>query len=101
MKNTHISLFRNLSDRLPMDNILSEFLQLGNKYLNIIEQIRNCSDKATRARIKRTKLPAAAISATLSTRESSKPLEERLTNYTPSSSSTSTTSPTRKPPKNS
>ena len=83
MKNTHISLFRNLSDRLPLDITLSEFLQLGNKYLNIIEQIRNCSDKATRDRIKRTKLPAAAISATLSTRESSKPLEERLTHYNP------------------
>ena len=83
MKNTHISLFRNLTDTFPQDITLSEFLQLGNKHLNTIEQIRSSLEKSTRDRIKRSQLPAATISAILSTRESSQPLEKRIIQYNP------------------
>ena len=83
MENTHISLFRNLSDKSPQDITLSEFLQLGKQYLNTIDQVRLCTEKTDRDRIKRSLLPAATISAVLSTRESSQPLEKRIICYNP------------------
>ena len=83
MENTHISLFRNLSDKSPLDITLSEFLQLGKQHLNTIDQLRSCTEKAARDRIKRSQLPAATISAVLSTRESSQPLEKRIIQYNP------------------
>ena len=83
MENTHISLFRNLSDKSPQDITLSEFLQLGKQYLNTIDQVRLCTEKTDRERIKRSLLPAATISAVLSTRESSQPLEKRIICYNP------------------
>lgn len=83
MENTHISLFRNLSDKSPQDITLSEFLQLGKQYLNTINQVRLCTEKTDRDRIKRSLLPAATISAVLSTRESSQPLEKRIICYNP------------------
>ena len=83
MENIHISLFRNLSDKSPLDITLSEFLQLGKQHLNTIDQLRSCTEKAARDRIKRSQLPAATISAVLSTRESSQPLEKRIICYNP------------------
>ena len=83
MENIHISLFRNLSDKSPLNITLSEFLQLGKQHLNTIDQLRSCTEKAARDRIKRSQLPAATISAVLSTRESSQPLEKRIICYNP------------------
>ena len=60
---------------------LLEFLKLGEKYREVIEMLRSCEDKETRNKIKRTELPCATISASFTSRTSSKAVEEKLKLY--------------------
>ena len=69
------------SKKEPYEMTLYEFLNLGEKYLEIIQRLRSCEDKETRNRIKRTELPCATISATFVSRASSKAVEEKLKRY--------------------
>ena len=63
---------------------LAEFLQLGLKqHKNTIDHIRSIEDKSERNRLKTTLLPSGSISVCLTTRESSKPLDQRITQYNP------------------
>ena len=56
----------------PQEMSLREFLELGEKYRDVIERLRSCEDKETRNKIKRTELPCATISATFASRASTK-----------------------------
>ena len=63
---------------------LAEFLQLGLKqHKDTIDHIRTIEDKSERNRLKTTLLPSGSISVCLTTRESSKPLDQRITQYNP------------------
>ena len=63
---------------------LAEFLQLGlKKHKDTIDHIRSIEDKSERNRLKTTLLPSGSISVCLTTRESSKPLDQRITQYNP------------------
>ena len=63
---------------------LAEFLQLGLKqHKDTIDHIRSIEDKSERNRLKTTLLPSGSISVCLTTRESSKPLDQRITQYNP------------------
>jgi len=53
------------SKKEPYEMTLYEFLNLGERYLEIIQRLRSCEDKETRNKIKRTELPCATISARL------------------------------------
>ena len=65
----------------PQEMSLREFLELGEKYRDVIERLRSCEDKETRNKIKRTELPCATISATFVSRASTKAVEEKLKRY--------------------
>ena len=65
----------------PREMSLLEFLKLGEKYREVIERLRSCEDKETRNKIKRTELPCATISASFTSRASSKAVEEKLKRY--------------------
>ncbi|MBR4094463.1 MAG: DUF3987 domain-containing protein [Bacteroidales bacterium] len=62
---------------------LKDFLCMGEKYRDVIDSIRTIEDKKARNHAKVTKLPAATISANLSTRDSKIPLVEKMVNYNP------------------
>ena len=63
---------------------LAEFLQLGLKqHKDTIDHIRSIEDKSERNRLKTTLLPSGSISVCLTTRESSKPIDQRITQYNP------------------
>ena len=65
----------------PREMSLLEFLKLGEKYREVIERLRACEDKEIRNKIKRTELPCATISASFTSRASSKAVEEKLKRY--------------------
>ena len=65
----------------PREMSLLEFLKLGEKYHEVIERLRSCENKETRNKIKRTELPCATISASFTSRASSKAMEEKLKRY--------------------
>ena len=65
----------------PREMSLLEFLKLGEKYREVIERLRSCEDKEIRNKIKRTELPCATISASFTSRASSKAVEEKLKRY--------------------
>lgn len=65
----------------PQEMSLREFLELGEKYRDVIERLRSCEDKEARNRIKRMELPCATISATFVSRASAKAVEEKLKRY--------------------
>ena len=69
------------SKKEPYEMTLYEFLNLGEKYLEIIQRLRSCEDKEIRNRIKRTELPCATISARFISRASGKTVEEKLKAY--------------------
>ena len=70
-----------VSKKEPYEMTLYEFLNLGEKYLEIIQRLRSCEDKEIRNRIKRTELPCATISARFISRASGKTVEEKLKAY--------------------
>ena len=65
----------------PIEMTLLEFLKLGEKYREVIDRLRSCEDKEIRNKIKRTELPCATISASFTSRASSKAVEEKLKRY--------------------
>ena len=69
------------SKKEPYEMTLMEFLNLGEKHLEVIERLRSCENKETRNKIKRTELPCATISATFVSRASTKAVEEKLKRY--------------------
>ena len=65
----------------PREMSLLEFLKLGEKYREVIGRLRSCEDKEIRNKIKRTELPCATISASFTSRASSKAVEEKMKRY--------------------
>lgn len=65
----------------PREMSLLEFLKLGEKYREVIGRLRSCENKEIRNKIKRTELPCATISASFTSRASSKAVEEKLKRY--------------------
>ena len=70
-----------LSIEAPAEIKLKDFLRMGEKFKGALQQIWEIQDKKERNNMKRKKLGAATISATLYTRDSNVPLPEKTKHY--------------------
>lgn len=71
----------NQANSHPEEITLIDFLRLGSRHIRTLESIWNMEDKKERNSMKRRLLPAASISATLYTRDSSVPMSKKIKTY--------------------